>query len=39
MVKERILEAQKDILENKVSAYIAAQKLIDNYFNDIKNKD
>ncbi len=38
-VKELILETRKDILENKVSAYIAAQKLIDYYFNNIKNKE
>lgn len=37
-IKEKILAAQKDILEDKISAYIAAQKLIDDYFADIKNK-
>lgn len=37
-VKEQILVTRKDILDNKISAYIAAQKLIDYYFNNIKNK-
>ena len=37
-IEEKISAAQKDILEDKISAYIAAQKLIDDYFADIKNK-
>lgn len=39
IVKEGIVEAKKDILENKVSAYVAAKKLIDNYFLDLKNNN
>lgn len=35
-IKESLIDIKKDILENKVSAYIAAQKLIDNYFGEIK---
>lgn len=38
IVKEEFTKAQKDILDNKVSAYIAAQKLIDGYFDDIKKQ-
>lgn len=37
-VKEKIEKVQQDILENKVSAYVAAGELIDDYFQNIKSK-
>jgi LAO/AO transport system kinase len=36
IVKQNIESAKKDILENKVSAYVVAQNLIDKYFESIK---
>jgi len=38
-VIEQISQTRQDILDNKVSAYISAQKLIDYYFNNIENKE
>ncbi|MCH3924361.1 MAG: methylmalonyl Co-A mutase-associated GTPase MeaB [Bacteroidales bacterium] len=36
IVKDNIEQAKEDILENKVSAYVVAQNLIDKYFNSLK---
>jgi LAO/AO transport system kinase len=36
VVKQNIESAKKDILENKVSAYVVAQNLIDKYFESVK---
>lgn len=36
-VKERITKLQQDILDNKISAYVAAGELIDDYFQNIKS--
>jgi LAO/AO transport system kinase len=38
-VKQRIIEIRQDILDNKISAYVAAQSLIDEYFNNIEKKN
>ncbi|MDR0971840.1 MAG: methylmalonyl Co-A mutase-associated GTPase MeaB [Bacteroidales bacterium] len=35
-IKDVIEQTKKDILENRISAYVAAEKLIENYFKEIK---
>ncbi len=35
-VKEKLAKVQQDILDNKISAYVAAGELIDDYFQNIK---
>lgn len=37
VVKEKLELAKDDILDNKISAYIIAQRLIDEYFESLKN--
>ncbi|MDD4528518.1 MAG: methylmalonyl Co-A mutase-associated GTPase MeaB [Bacteroidales bacterium] len=39
IIIKRITEAKKEILENQISAYVAAQKLIEVYFNNINKEE